>query len=326
MKAVVVSRITPDYSGCMLEDVPMPVPASGQVLIRVHAASLNFPDLLLTRGLYQLKPKLPFTPGMDVSGTVASADFSTGFREGDAVVGATRLGGFADYVAIDAEMVRPKPASLSHAQAAAFGAAYLTAYVSLVRCGDLRHGQWLLVHGASGGVGLAAVDLGIALGARVIAASASQRKLEIVAEEYGPEAILDIGGGFRDRVNALSGGGVDCVYDPVGGDVFDESTRCIAFGGKLLVVGFASGRIANISTNIPLIKGFSVVGVRAGEFGRRFPTLGREDRDRIWSMAQAGMLRPRVHRTLPIEQWREAFEMMERREVIGKVILLGSAV
>lgn len=321
MRALQVQQISPDLSGCALTDVPLPCPGEGQVLVRVHAASLNFPDLLMTRGLYQHRPPLPFVPGMDISGEVTEAPPRSGLSPGDAVVGAVREGGLADYVLVDRDMVRRKPASLDHDHAAAFGAAYLTAHVGLVRCGALRSGQWLLVHGSSGGVGLAAVDLGRALGARVIAASGSADKLAVIARAYDPEATLVSHPGFREQVKALTGGGADLIYDPVGGDVFDESARCVAFGGRLLIVGFASGRISSIAANIPLIKGFSVVGVRAGEYTRRFPEAGRESLDTVWSMAAEGRLHPRVHAALPIERWREAFEAMDGRQLIGKMVL-----
>lgn len=322
MRAVQVTALSPDLSGCRLAEVPAPIRRPGQVLIEVRAAALNFPDLLMTRGEYQLKPELPFTPGMDVAGVVIEADEGSAFVPGQAVVGATRTGGLAEQVALDAGMVRPIPDNLSFAEAASFGVAYLTAYVALVRCGRVRAGEWLLVHGASGGVGLAAVDLGLALGARVIAASGSPEKLKVIAREYSPDATIVAAPGFRDIVKRITGGGADVIYDPVGGDVFDESTRCIAFGGRLLTVGFASGRIPTIGANIPLIKGFSVIGVRAGEYGRRFPDKGRENLDMIWGMAGCGLLRPRVHHQFSLERWRDAFELMRDRQLIGKVVLL----
>lgn len=319
MKALVVSALSPDLSGTALADVPEPQEAAGKVLIRVRAAALNYPDLLMTRGEYQLKPPLPFTPGMEVAGEVLAGD---GFAAGTAVVAGTRLGGFADVVAVDAAAVRALPPHLSFAQGAAVGAAYLTAYVALVRLGALRPDEWLLVHGATGGVGLAAVDLAHALGARVIATSRSPEKLATLAADY-PVAATPPAPGFRDAVKELTGGdGADMVFDPVGGDVFDESTRCIAFGGRLLVVGFTSGRIATVSTNMPLIKGFSVIGVRAGEYGRRFPDRGRENLDAIWSLAASGRIRPRVHAEYPLADWRAAFDTMARSDMVGKLILV----
>ena len=326
MQALVVASLSPDLSGTGIAEVPNPVRAPGQVLVQVHATSLNYPDLLMTRGEYQLKPPLPFIPGMEVSGTVLEADPDSGFAEGDAVVGSCRLGGMAEFVAIDAAALRLRPAGTDHATAASFGAAYHTAWVALVELGQLKSGQWVLVHGSSGGVGLAAVDLAKSLGARVIAASASAEKLGVIAEAYRPDATLLATGRFRDQVAEITGGALaDLVYDPVGGDIFDESTRCVAFGGKLLVVGFASGRIPEISVNIPLIKGFSIVGVRAGEYARRFPDRGLAARDALFRLLEDGKLHPRVDRVLPLSRWREAFDAMAAREIIGKVVLLPGA-
>jgi NADPH2:quinone reductase len=320
MKALVVSSLAPDFAGCALADVPDPIPSEGQVLIRVRAASLNFPDLLMTEGKYQLKPDLPFVAGMEVAGEVVAADPNSGFAIGDVVVAGTRLGGFAELVAVDARSVRAKPANMDFAQAASVGAAYNTAYVSLVRLANVQPGEWVVVHGATGGVGLAAVDLAKALGCRVIATSRSAEKLAVVAKEYSPDAVL-IAPGFREAVKDLTGAGADVIYDPVGGDVFDESTRCITFGGRLLVVGFTSGRIASVATNIPLIKGFSVIGVRAGEYGRQFPDKGRANQDAIWALAAEGKIRPRVDSRYPLAEWRAAFEAMRDSRMVGKIVI-----
>jgi NADPH:quinone reductase len=320
VKVVLVSTLGPDFAGCSLAERPDPTRAAGQVLIRVRAASLNYPDLLMTEGRYQLKPDLPFTPGMEVAGDVVAADADSGLSVGDPVVGATRLGGFAELALADARQVRRIPAGLDYATAASIGAAYNTAYVSLVRCAAVQAGEWVLVHGATGGVGLAAVDLAQGLGCRVIATSRSADKLAIVEREYAPEAVLPATG-FREAVKDITDGGADVVFDPVGGDVFDESTRCIAFGGRLLVIGFTSGRIASVPTNIPLIKGFSVIGVRAGEFGRRFPDRGRAAQDAIWAMAAEGRIRPRVDRRYSLADWRDAFEAMRDSRMVGKIVL-----
>ncbi|MBA3942226.1 MAG: NADPH:quinone oxidoreductase, partial [Sphingopyxis sp.] len=207
-------------------------------------------------------------------------------------------------------------------EAAAYGVAYLTAYVALVRCARVEAGEWVLVHGAAGGVGLATVDLAKALGARVIAAASSAAKRAAIGSHYDVDALIAADPGFRDAVKALTGGtGADVIFDPVGGDVFDESTRCIAFGGRLLVVGFASGRIPEVSVNMPLIKGFSVVGVRAGEYGRRFSAQGAENVAAIDALAADGRIRPHVHAALDLADWREGFATLERREVVGKVVL-----
>ena len=324
MRALVVESLGENYAGCALRDVPTPEPGPGEVLVRVKAASVNFPDLLMTRGEYQFKPPLPFTPGIDLSGEIAALGEGVDrWKLGEAVVGGARLGGFAEYAVLSAEAVKPKPQRLTFAQAAAYGAAYLTAYVALVRRAQLQPGEWVLVHGAAGGVGLAAVDLAKVLGARVIAASASEEKLKVIADEYAPDATLNVTGGFREQVKEITGGrGADVIYDPVGGDVFDESVRCIAFDGRLLVIGFTSGRIPTVSVNMPLIKGFSVMGVRAGEYGRRFPERGRENADAVWKLADEGKIRPRVHAELPLDRWREAFDLLANRQVIGKAIIV----
>lgn len=323
MRALVVAALAPDFAGCGVREVPTPRPGPGEALVRVRAASVNFPDLLMTRGEYQLKPPLPFTPGLDLAGEVVALGAGvTNLQIGEAVVGGARLGGFAQYAVLAAEGLKPKPARLSFGEAAAYGAAYLTAYVALVRRARLEPGEWVLVHGAAGGVGLAAVDLAKALGAKVIAASASDDKLARVRDLYAPDAVLNVTGGFRDRVKAITGGrGADVIYDPVGGDVFDESVRCIAFDGRLLVIGFTSGRIPAVSVNIPLIKGFSVMGVRAGEYGRQFPEKGRENAEAVWRMANEGVIRPHVHAELPLDRWREAFDLLSERRVVGKAVI-----
>lgn len=323
MRALIVRELLPDFAGVEVSEVPAPSPGPGQVLVRVRAASVNFPDLLMTRGEYQLKPPLPFTPGLDLAGEVAAlGEGVAAWAVGDAVVGGARLGGFAEYAVMEAAGLSPKPERLSFAEAAAYPAAYLTAYVALVRRAQVQAGEWVLVHGAAGGVGLAAVDLARILGCKVIAASASDSKLATIAREYAPDAVVNVAGGFRDQVKAITGGrGADVIYDPVGGDVFDESTRCIAFDGRLLVVGFTSGRIPTVSVNMPLIKGFSVMGVRAGEYGRQFPERGHENVRAVAALAASGRIRPRVHAELPLARWREAFDLLADRQVIGKAVL-----
>ena len=320
MRALRVEVLAADYAGCAVRDIEIPTPGPGQVLVKVRAASVNFPDLLQTRGEYQHKPALPFTPGNEAAGEVVAVGEGAAFELGDEVVGAGRPGGFAEFIVM--AHARRKPEHLTFSQAAAFGTAYLTAYVALVRRAQLKPGEWVLVHGAAGGVGLAAVDLAKALGAKVIAAGASAQKLAIVERDYGPDAIVDVTKGFRERVKQLTGGrGADVIYDPVGGDVFDESVRCIAFNGRLLSIGFTSGRIPTLPVNMALIKGFSLMGVRAGEFGRQFPALGAENLDIIWRMAEAGQLTPRVHAELPLADWREAFDLLANRQVVGKAII-----
>ncbi|MBA4225846.1 MAG: NADPH:quinone oxidoreductase [Hyphomonas sp.] len=323
MKSLVVSQLAPDFAGTGLQDLPLPEPKPGEVRVAVKAASLNFPDLLMTEGKYQLKPELPFTLGMELAGVVdAVGEGVTELKPGDDVAGGSRIGAFSEYIVLPAAGLRIKPAALTFAEASAYGAAYLTAYVSLAIRGALQPGETLLVHGASGGVGMAAVEVGKLLGATVIATSASDEKLKHV-KARGADHVINVTRGFREEVKALTGGrGADVIYDPVGGDVFDESVRCIAFDGRLLVIGFTSGRIPTISVNIPLIKGFSVVGVRAGEYGRQFPEKGRQNLDAIWKWAEEGRVKPCIHAEVPLADWRRAFDMMRSREVVGKVVLV----
>lgn len=322
MKALRVTALSPDLSGLALADTPRPERGRGEVLVRVRAASLNYPDLLMTRGDYQFKPPLPFVSGLEMAGDVVEADAESGFAAGDRVMGGAKTGAFAEYVALPPGALRPVPDGLSYPQAAAMGAAYHTAYVALVELGQLQAGQAVLVHGASGGVGLAACDLARSLGARVIAATHRGDKRDALGVIARPDATILNTGRFREEVAELTGDRLcDLVFDPVGGDVFDESTRCVAFGGKLLVVGFVAGRIPEIAVNIPLIKGFSVVGVRAGEYARRFPERGRRIAAAIDELASAGKIAPHIDRILQLADWREAFQAMERGEIIGKIVL-----
>jgi NADPH2:quinone reductase len=323
MQALVVESLTPDLSGLDLADLPLPQRQPGQALVRIHAAGLNFPDLLMTRGEYQFKPPLPFVSGMELAGEVVEADATSPFPVGARVFGGARQGCMAEYATVEASTLRAVPERTDYPQAAALGAAYGTAYTALVEVGGLTPGQWVLVHGATGGVGLAACDLAKTLGARVIAATGSPGKLEALKAACRPDAAIVATGRFREEVGEITGGALcDLVYDPVGGDVFDESTRCVTFGGKLLVIGFASGRIAEISTNIPLIKGFSITGVRAGEYARRFPERGAAVRKAVAELAAQGALHPQVDRVLPLSRWREGFEAMAKREIVGKVVFL----
>jgi len=322
MRALVVEALAPEYAGCVVKEIPIPEPGPGEVRVKVRAAALNFPDLMQTRGEHQHKPPVPFVPGMELAGEVdALGEGVTNFKVGEAVAGGGR-GGFAEYAVVPAVGLRRKPDALSFSQAAGYAVAYLTAYVGLVRCGRTEPGEWVLVHGAAGGVGLAAVDLARVLGAKVIAASASDEKLAVLEREYAPDALVNVTGGFRERVKALTGGrGADVIYDPVGGDVFDESLRCIAFGGRILSIGFTSGRLPVLPVNIALIKGFSVIGVRAGEYGRQFPDKGRENQEAIWNLAEDGKVKPRVDREFALSDWRAAFDSLAERKVVGKTII-----
>lgn len=321
IRAQIVRTLSEDLSSLQPEMVETRRPGPGEVRVRLKAASINFPDILMIQGKYQYKPELPFSPGMEGAGEVVETGADvTRFGCGDKVVVGARHGCFAEEIVVPAVALRALPPGFTMAQGAAYPAAYLTAYVALVRRGLLQAGETLLVHGAAGGVGLAAVDLGKVLGARVIATASTPEKREFL-KAYGADHVL-APSGFRDEVKALTGGlGADVVFDPVGGDVFDESVRCIAFDGRVLVIGFTSGRIPSVSVNMPLIKGFSVVGVRAGEYGRRFPERGAENIRAIDALAAAGRIRPHVCAHFPLEDARAAMRVLEERRAIGKVVI-----
>jgi NADPH2:quinone reductase len=322
MQALRVEALSDDLSGVRLVEIPDPVPAPGEVLVQVRAASLNFPDLLMTRGGYQFKPEVPFTAGMELAGEVIEAVAGSGFAPGDRVMGGAKTGAFAELAACTARSLRRVPDGLDWPAAASLGAAYTTAWTGLVELGGLTAGQWVLIHGATGGVGLAACDLARTLGAKVIAGTHDEAKIERLRAAVSPQAVIVNRGRFREQVAELTGDALcDLVFDPVGGDVIDESTRCVAFGGKLLVVGFVAGRIPEIAVNIPLIKGFSVVGVRAGEYARRFPDRGARIAGEVARLASKGRIAPTIDRTLPLGCWREAFDAMAAGEIVGKIVL-----
>jgi len=321
MKALLVEDLSSDLSGVALTDMPEPERRAGEVMVRVRAASLNYPDLLMTRGQYQFKPEPPFVSGLECAGEVIEADADSGFAPGDRVMGGNKTGAFAEFASIPASGLSRMPEGFSFAQGAAMGAAYSTAYTGLVELCGLEADQWVLVHGASGGVGLAACDLAKALGARVIAATGVVSKVDAISAKAHPDHVILAEDRFREAVSDITEGALaDIIFDPVGGDVFDESTRCVAFGGKLVVVGFTSGRIAEIATNIPLIKGFSIIGLRAGEYARRFPERGTAINAAVRELAEAGRISPAIDRALPLADWREGFEAMARRELVGKVV------
>jgi len=321
MKALICTAYGSHLSTLNLEDTTLAPLGDGEVRVRIRAASVNFPDLLMTEGKYQFKPEPPYIVGGEMAGDVVAVGAAvTRFKIGDRVVGGGLTGAFAEESNRMESALRPIPDGADYATASAFTAAYLTAYVALVRRAEMRANAWLLVHGAAGGVGLAAVDLGKHLGARVIACASTEEKRTFL-KTYGADHVLP-SSGFREAVKELTGGkGADVIYDPVGGDVFDESVRCIAFDGKLLVVGFTSGRIPSIAVNMPLIKGFSVVGVRAGEYGRHFPEKGRENIAAIDMLLAEKKIRPHICERVPLNRAIDAMRLMESRKVIGKVVV-----
>ncbi len=327
-QTVLCEALSEDIGSVGPAEVEVPEPGPGEVRVRIKACAVNFPDLLMIQGKYQFKPPLPFAPGGEAAGDVEAVGTGVeGFREGDAVVAGIRHGGFCELVNVPIEALRPKPKRLSYAKAASYQTAYLTAYVALVRRGGLQPGETLLVHGATGGVGMAAVDLGKRLGATVIATGGRDDKLAVV-KRRGADHVLNYTledgrlGGFREAVKALTDGrGADVIYDPVGGDVFDESMRCINWDGRILSIGFTSGRWPQAPVNLILIKHIAVIGVRAGEYGRRDPEMGRANTEAIHQMASNGEIDPYVCRGFPLEQAVDAMRLLENREVVGKTVV-----
>lgn len=322
MQAVVCRSYGPPEN-LTLEEVTDPRPGQGQVLIDVHSAGLNFPDTLQIAGKYQYQPPFPFTPGIEVAGRVAVVgEGVSSVAAGDRVLALPGVGGMAERVVADAVTVARIPAEMDFDTAAGFGLAYGTSYHALKQRGRLQSGETLLVLGAGGGVGLAAVEIGKALGARVIAAASSAEKLN-VAGERGADALINYSEeSLKDRIKELTAGrGADVIYDPVGGDLFDQCTRAIGWKGRLLVVGFASGVIPKYPTNLALLKGCDVVGVFWGEFCKREPEQFRVNTVALLDLFDAGKLRPHVDRVFPLTQFADAFNVLMNRQAIGKIVL-----
>lgn len=293
----------------------------GQVRVAVHAAGINFPDILMVAGEYQLKPELPFTPGVEAAGEVTEVDGAPGVAVGDRVIVKMRHGAYADEAVVPRSQLTPMPSTFDYAEGATFLAGHGTAYHALIDRGQLRPGEVLLVHGAGGGVGLAAVEMGKMLGATVIAAASSEEKLAVAQAKGADHLVLYPREPFRDAVKRITEGrGVDVVFDPVGGAIFEDSMRCIAWGARLLVIGFTGG-IGLARTNLLLIKGASVLGVRAGEAVRRNPAAGEVRIRQLLEWAEAGKIRPHVSHRLPLEEFAKAMRLLIDRKAIGRVAL-----
>jgi NADPH:quinone reductase len=296
---------------------------AGEVRVAVHAAGINFPDILMAAGQYQLKPELPFTPGVEAAGDVIEVDgAASGVAVGDRVIVKMRHGAYADEAVVIPAQLIPLPSNFDYAEGATFLAAHGTAYHGLIDRGRLQPGEVLLVHGAGGGVGLAAVEMGKMLGAVVIAAASSEEKLAVARARGADHLVLYGREPFRDAVKRITEGrGADVVFDPVGGEVFENSMRCIAWGARLLVIGFTGG-IGLARTNLLLIKGASVLGVRAGEAVRRKPVLGEVRQKALTEWAEAGKIRPNVSHRLPLEDYAQAMRLLVDRKAIGRVALM----
>ena len=322
MKAVLCKAYGPPES-LVVEDVPSPVAGPGEVVVSVKTASVNFPDVLIIQNKYQMKPPLPFSPGSELAGIVRSVgDDVARWKPGDPVMAITGYGAFAEEVKIDANRLLPVPAGMDFASAAAFGLTYATSEHALCDRGDLKAGETLLVLGASGGVGIAAIEIGKVLGARVIACASTDDKLAVCREHGADDTINYATEDLRERIKAITGGkGADVVYDPVGGTFTELALRSIAWRGRLLVVGFAAGDIPKIPLNLTLLKGCAIVGVFWGEFTRREPQRFLAAMDKLGRWFAEGRLRPHVSATFPLERAADALAMMAGRNVKGKVVL-----
>lgn len=324
MRAVVCDRLG-DPSVLRIEERPVPEPGADGIVIKVGAAGVNFPDILTVAGSYQHKPVLPFVPGIEGAGTVHAVGREvTRWRPGDRVMFNLRPGAFAEYVKLPGTSpLLPLPDGWSEAEGAGFRVAAQTAYHALVHRAQLRAGEVLLVHGASGGVGLAAVQLGKHLGARVIATGGDDARLAIVKAQ-GADAVVNYRtDDFVAAVKALTEGrGANVIYDPVGGEVLEKSMRAAAYGARLLVVGFTSGGPSRIMSNHVLIKGLSILGVRAGETVQRLsPELGRDYVEELPRLAALGVMRPHISHRFPMARVAEAFQALLDRKVVGKAVI-----
>ncbi|MCR9215163.1 MAG: NADPH:quinone oxidoreductase family protein [Proteobacteria bacterium] len=302
---------------------PLSPLASGEIRVRIKAAALNFPDLLMTYGKYQFKPELPFTLGMEASGVIEeTARGDHDFKIGDAVLVKGKTGAFATHATVTAEQLDPMPGNLSFEEGAAYRVTYITAHVSLVDKARLQPGETLVVLGAGGGVGQASVELGKALGATVIAVASSDEKLAL-AKQSGADYLINYRHRrFSQQVQEITKGkGADVILDPVGGPYFEESLDCVAWNGRVLVVGFASGSFGVLKTDLPVKRGCSVIGVRAGEYGRRDPAAGQRSHDNLLRMTEEHDLKPLIGKIWQLKDIQEALQAMEGREVVGKQVI-----
>ena len=322
MKAIVCKAYGPAET-LVIEEVPSPEVKGRGVKVRVRAAGLNFPDTLIIEGKYQFQPPMPFSPGGEMAGEViAVGDQVTRFRPGDRVAGLTGYGAFAEEVVVAEDNLLPVPDAMSDEQAAAFTMVYGTSYHALKQRANLQPGETLLVLGASGGVGLAAVELGKAMGARVIAAASSAEKLAVPRAAGADELINYRDEPLKDAAKRLTRGkGVDVVYDPVGGDFTEQALRAMAWNGRHLIVGFAAGEIPKIPANLTLLKGCSVVGVFWGDFTRREPQTSAENMQALLTLFAEGRITPTISQVYAFEDYVDAFGALTGRRATGKVVL-----
>jgi len=322
VKAVLCKAYGPPES-LVVEEIESPSPGAGEVVISVKAASVNFPDVLIIQNKYQFKPSLPFSPGSEVAGVLkAVGEGVSGFTPGDRVMAFTTYGAFAEEVRTEARRILTIPDGMTFTQAAAFGLTYATSDFALRDRGALKPDETLLVLGAAGGVGIAAIEIGKAIGARVIACASSADKLAVCRAHGADETIDYAAEDLRERIKALTAGhGPDVVYDPVGGPYTEPALRSIAWRGRLLVVGFAAGDIPRIPLNLTLLKGCSIVGVYWGEFSRREPQRFAESMRQLARWFADGKLKPHISSFFPLDRAADALTLMAERKVKGKVVL-----
>jgi NADPH:quinone reductase len=312
-----------DLSVLKMENIASPNPGPGQVKIAMRACGVNFADSLVTAGKYQSQPSLPFTPGFEVAGDViALGEGVEGFTIGDRVMGMVGLGGYAEELVADVAQLSLLPPTMDYVSAASFAVTYGTSYLALVHRARLQAGEVLLVHGAAGGVGLTAVEIGKQLGARVIATAGGPEKLKI-AQAAGAEVLIDYRTeDIRERVKAATNGqGADVIYDPIGGDVFDASLRCVAFEGRILVIGFAGGRIQQIPSNHVMVKNVDIIGLNRGPYEARRPEVTRQAYATLMAWQAAGKISPLVSKTFPLAEAVAAIESVTNRSSTGKVVV-----
>ena len=319
----IVCRTFGAPSVLQIENWPTRPPQAGEITVRQKAWGVNFVDVLMVAGGYQLKPTLPFVPGLEGAGTVVAVGYGVrGLKEGDNVMTALRPGAFAEEVTLPAQATQIVPSALTLAEAAAFRSSFSTAYHALVQGGQLQAGETALIHGAAGGTGLAAIQVAKKLGAKVIAMASNPDKFQIL-KQLGADDTLAYGDGrFRDAVKTSNNGkGVDVIFDPIGGHVFDESMHCLNWGARLIVVGFASGRPALARTNHTLIKGASIIGIRAGEFARRNPEKGQQNLRTLLDWAQTAEIKVHISHRFKFEQFQHALQTIIDRKAIGRVVM-----
>jgi NADPH2:quinone reductase len=322
MKAVLCKAFGEPES-LVIEDIPSPVPGPGEVLVDVHASAVNFPDVLMIAGKYQSKPPFPFSPGGELAGTVAAiGPECERFAVGDRVFGGIGHGAFAEQIAVPENRLRAMPHEMSFAEASAISTTYGTSYYALKQRANLQPGETLLVLGAGGGVGLAAVELGACMGARVIAAASSDEKLAAAKSAGAHELINYSDGQLKDKVKALTDGqGVDVIYDPVGGDLFDQCMRSIGWYGRVLVIGFAAGEIPKVPINLILLKSCQLVGVFYGAWSGKFPEEHEANFKELLDLYKSGKIRPLIGKRFAFADHALALRCLSERQAIGKVVV-----